>query len=219
MTPPIIAIVGYSDAGKTTVATALIRIFASHGYRIAAVKHCHHGHQLDLPTKDSAKLFSAGAARMVLGSPGQVTSIHRVEGDLPLEQIVASLDGSYDLVVAEGFKNSSAPKVLVLASEPRLPWPPGVLAVMATDPIEASVPVYTFAEVERLAEQIRREVLGSPTLVPEVSLMVDGESVPLSSFPSSALREVVLGFLKALKDVPESPQTVRIMIGPKQATA
>jgi hypothetical protein len=152
---------------------------------------------------------------MVLGSPGQVTSIHRVEGDLSLAQIVASLDGSYDLVVAEGFKNSSAPKVLVLASEPLLPWPPGVIAVMGTDPIEASVPVYTFAEVERLAEQIRREVLGSPTLAPEVSLMVDGESIPLSPFPSSALREVVLGFLKALKDMPESPQAVRIMIDPK----
>ena len=154
-----IAIVGYSNSGKTRVATALIRNLAARGLRVAAVKHCHHPLQLDPPGKDSAKLLAAGAARVIATSPGHVASVQQVEGDPLLDQVVALLDNSYDLIVAEGFKNSTGPKVLVLGAEPMWPWPAGVIAVVSPRPIEtpSTVPVYSFEDVNALAGQILEE--------------------------------------------------------------
>ena len=79
MTVPIIAIVGLSNSGKTLVAKALIQKLVDRGYRIAAVKHSPHGHQVDRPGTDSAHLFEAGAARVIISSPDQRTSIERTE--------------------------------------------------------------------------------------------------------------------------------------------
>ncbi len=150
MTTPIVAIVGYSDSGKTRVATALVRILTRKGYRIAAVKHCHDGHQLDLPEKDTAKLYAAGAARIVAVSPGQVTSVQRTEGEPSLEEIAASVGQGYDLVLAEGFKGSSPPKVLVAGNEPLTAT--SVIAFVSDSPVAGDgKPVFTFAEMERLA--------------------------------------------------------------------
>lgn len=159
MMPPTIAIVGYSNTGKTRIATALIRNLAARGLRVAAVKHCHHRLQADPPGKDSAKLLAAGAARVIASSPGQVASVQQVEGDLLLDQVVALLDNSYDLIVAEGFKASTAPKVLVLGAEPMSPWPTGVIAVVSPHPVDppTPVPVYSFEDVDRLAGQILKE--------------------------------------------------------------
>ncbi len=198
MTPPVIAIVGFSNSGKTRVATTLIHTLAGRGYRIAAVKHCHHGHQVDLPKKDSARLAAAGASQVIVSSPGQITGIRHTYGDIPLEQIVLSLDPGYDLVIAEGFKNSSVPKVLVLGTEPVLPQPQNVIAVVSDHPIAGNAPCYTFEELDRLAWQVQNEFMGNSRHVPEVSLVVDGVRIPLSRFPSSVLTEVIHGFLETL---------------------
>ena len=162
MTLPVIAVVGYSDSGKTRVVSALVRVLSQQGHRVAAVKHCHEGHQMDTPEKDTAKLFAAGAETVIASSPGQITSIERVEGDTPLEEIVASLDSrdsSYDLVVAEGFKGSSVPKVLVLGEEPVVPRPSNVIAEVSDTGESGDVPCYTFDQSQSLAEQIEQTFL------------------------------------------------------------
>ena len=61
MTPPVVAIIGPPDSGKTMVAVALIELLAARGYRIAAVKHSAHGHRVDRPATDRARLYAAGA--------------------------------------------------------------------------------------------------------------------------------------------------------------
>lgn len=212
MTPPVIAVVGYSNSGKTRVAAALIRTLTAQGYRIAAVKHCHQGHQVDPAGKDSARLFAAGAACVVASSPGQLTSILRVEADTPLEKIVASLDWRYDLVVAEGFKGSGVPKVLVLGKEPIAPLPQNVVAVVGDRKGVEDAPFYSFQELDRLAEKIKELLLDGHSRHPAVSLVVDDLPVPLNDFPAKALASVVQGFLKALKDVPPNPSSVRIIL-------
>lgn len=150
MTVPVVAVVGYSGSGKTRVASALVRILTAKGYRIVAVKHAHHGHQVDLPGKDTAKLFHAGAAKVIAVSPGQVTSIERSGGEMSLDQAVAAHGGGYDLVIAEGFKGASVPKVLVAGMEPLLLE--SVIAVVSDAPLQdTGAPVYSFADMDALA--------------------------------------------------------------------
>lgn len=220
MTLPAIAIVGYSDAGKTTVASALIQTLVARGYRIAAVKHCAHGHEVDRPATDSARLFAAGAGKVFMSSPGLLTSVETTQMDTPLEAIVASLDSSdysYDLVLAEGFKDSSVPKVLVMGEERLSPQPQNVIAVVGDHETAAKVPSYTFQEMDALADQLQNQMLEGARGAPGVSLVVDGTAIDMGGFTSSVLSQVVLGFLKALRNVPSDPQRLRIVIATGKA--
>jgi molybdopterin-guanine dinucleotide biosynthesis protein B len=160
MVPPTIAIVGYSKSGKTRVAATLVRILSERGYRIVAVKHCHHGHQVDGSATDSARLFEAGASLVIASSPDKITYIERTGADTTLEQIAASIAPGYDLVLAEGFKGSTVPKVLVLGKEEISPTPQQVIAIVSDHRTEASpVPCYSFQQLSELAEQIQRQIL------------------------------------------------------------
>jgi molybdopterin-guanine dinucleotide biosynthesis protein B len=51
--PEVIAVTGFKDSGKTTAVEMLGRELVRRGYRVATVKHCHHGFDLDRPGKDS----------------------------------------------------------------------------------------------------------------------------------------------------------------------
>ena len=160
MASAVIAVVGLSNSGKTRVATNLIRILTARGYRVAAVKHSPHGHQPDRPGTDSALLFGAGAAKVIVSSPERMTTFQRTSGDATLDEIVGSIDSGYDLVVVEGFKGSSVPKVLVQGAEQISPAPVNVIAVVGENGREGEgVPCYSFQELDGLARQIQGQVL------------------------------------------------------------
>jgi len=168
---------------------------------------------VDRPETDSARLLAAGARRVFLTSPSQQTSIERLEGDRELEEIVVSLDASYDLVVAEGFKKGSGvPKVLVVGKEELRPEPRDLIAVVGEAPLPREVPTYLFHELDRLALRIQSQFLVRREANLEVSLVVDGRTVPLAEFPSRILAGVVRGFLGELKQMPHSPRRVQLAI-------
>jgi len=53
MTPPLISIVGKSDAGKTTLLEKLVGELKTRGYLIGTIKHDVHGFEIDHEGKDS----------------------------------------------------------------------------------------------------------------------------------------------------------------------
>ena len=123
MITPVVAVVGYSDSGKTKVASSLIKTLTDEGYRVAAVKHCPHGHAADLANSDTDRLYKAGAVAVVASSPARLTRFERVTLDSSLESIVSTMGDRIDLVVAEGFKSSAVPKVLVANGASPTPTP------------------------------------------------------------------------------------------------
>ena len=160
MTMPAIAVVGYSDSGKTTVATALVRILHGDGYKVAAVKHCPHGHDVDREGSDTHRMGKAGADAVIAVSPERVSKMERVDGEPSLESIAGTLTG-YDLVIAEGFKDSAAPKVLVARlGRPVLDVPNAVAIVTDMDDGEFAVgPCFGFGEIRGLAAYLRERFL------------------------------------------------------------
>lgn len=210
MSLPVLAVVGASNSGKTTVACTLIRGLVERGHRIAAIKHTPHGHQVDRPGSDSARLLAAGAEKLLLSSPGMVTSMELTQADAPLQQAVASLGNGYDLVIAEGFKESGAPKVLVRNNGQSWPSLVGVFAVVGDGEPLPGVPTYSLHDLDGLMDQIQSELLTRTEEGPSVSLTVDGVPIALGGFTSGVLSEIVVGFLRALRDVPPSPRGVTI---------
>lgn len=67
--PPVVQIVGYSDTGKTTLITCLIRQLTREGWQVGAVKR-HAGElEMDQRGKDSWHHREAGADRVASPLP------------------------------------------------------------------------------------------------------------------------------------------------------
>lgn len=106
--PPALAICGFSGAGKTTLMEQILPALAARGLKVAVVKHDVHGIRLDLPGKDSARLFRSGAD-VLLEGPGE--GFFRCHDTPDLGAALALLAPHYDLVLVEGHKDTALPRV------------------------------------------------------------------------------------------------------------
>ena len=206
----VVAIVGNSDSGKTTVASSIIHSLTAEGYRIAAIKHCPQGHDVDRADSDTDRLRRAGAVTVVASSPGRLTTMEEVTGEPSLESLVYSVGCGADLVVAEGFTANAVPKVLVMDGNSPPPAADNVIAVVADTPQGSKVPTYGFDELHMLATQIRSRFLDQRSDATPVSLIMDGNPVRLKSFPTSVLSGIIKGFLSSLNGVPSEPSTIQV---------
>ena len=109
--PALVAIVGKSDSGKTTLIEKLVPELVKLGLRVGTVKHDAHAFEIDHPGKDSWRHGRAGAEAYVIASPERLAFITRLAGELPLTEIVARFYGGFDIVVAEGYKRTAPHRV------------------------------------------------------------------------------------------------------------
>lgn len=108
--PPIVCVVGTSDAGKTTFLEKLVRELKSRKLRVGTVKH--HGHEFDIdkPGKDTWRHARAGADAVVISSPTKFALVRNVEEEMTLDRL-AELMPDMDIIIAEGYKKSKMPKI------------------------------------------------------------------------------------------------------------
>jgi hypothetical protein len=138
--------------------------------------------------------------------------MRRINGDSPLESIVSSFSTEADLVIAEGFKLSAVPKVLVVGKEFSPPHVENVIAVVSDDNGEWDLPTYGFDTLGKLANQLRERFLDAAPPDESISLMVDGQAVPLKRYPRRVLGGLVKEFVSSLKGVPPEPRDIQITI-------
>lgn len=117
--PPLLAVVGWQDAGKTTVTAALVRELSQAGLRVAVLKHDPHGHETDTPGKDTYVHRQAGAAITALAGPKLLSVWETLDRPLHLRDAARRLP-PVDLVLAEGWKGEPVPRVVVLRGNPEL---------------------------------------------------------------------------------------------------
>ncbi len=111
--PPIVCVVGTSDSGKTTLLEKIIPELKTRGYRVAVVKHDVHGFDMDKEGKDSWRLKRAGADAIVVSSPTKIALIEDVDHDLTLDELRERLRLEVDIILTEGYKRESYPKIEV----------------------------------------------------------------------------------------------------------
>jgi molybdopterin-guanine dinucleotide biosynthesis adapter protein len=154
--PPIVTIVGKSDSGKTTLLETLIPELKQRGYRIGTVKHAFHGTQMDSTGKDSWRHKQAGAEAVVVAYPGGLTLIKDQDNN-SLEDIVHYF-GNMDIVLAEGYKHADYPKIEVFRAvkhqSPVCLQDHNLIAMVTDDDIPASVPKFSFEEIQALADLV-----------------------------------------------------------------
>jgi len=115
LAPPVVSVVGRSGVGKTTFLEKLIPELKQRGYRVGTIKHDWGGFEIDQPGKDTWRHAQAGSDVVVISSPHKLAMIRRVDAELSLDEIVATLP-ALDIVITEGFKAEKKPKIEVVRS-------------------------------------------------------------------------------------------------------
>jgi molybdopterin-guanine dinucleotide biosynthesis protein B len=139
----IIQVVGYKNAGKTTLMCTLVQGLTSQGLRVGTLKHDAHDFEPDIPGKDTWKHRQAGAHVTAMTSPSRTAWVQ--EQPTSLGQLVAQMAiHDLDYLIIEGFKSAEYPKIVLIRGEQdaELLSLPNVIAAAIREPnitIESAV--------------------------------------------------------------------------------
>ncbi|WP_112311187.1 molybdopterin-guanine dinucleotide biosynthesis protein B [Pseudogemmobacter bohemicus] len=159
----IYGVIGWQNSGKTTLMERLVREITGRGLSVSTVKHVHHHVDLDQPGKDTWRHREAGAAEVVLASSKRFAILREHRGPEPdLTAVLARL-APVDLVLVEGYKRDSHPKIEVwregIADRPMIqPGDPLVRAVASDAALPGlSVPLLDLNDASAVADFILKE--------------------------------------------------------------
>jgi molybdopterin-guanine dinucleotide biosynthesis protein B len=161
MQKKVFGLTGLSGSGKTTLIAQLVEWFVQRGLKVSALKHTHHGFDLDTPGKDSWRMREAGAQEVFLVSNRRLVLLQefRDREEPTVEELIARLEPC-DLVLVEGYKRDPLPKIEVhrpsLENPPVWPTNPSVVAVATDGPIETPLPVLDLNDAAAIAAFIAR---------------------------------------------------------------
>ena len=159
----IYGVIGWKNAGKTSLMERLVAEISGRGLRVSTVKHVHHDVDLDQPGKDTFRHRTAGAEEVVLASANRMALLREHRGAEPELAVILARMAPVDLVLVEGYKRDAHPKIEVFRREAGhdliQPGDPMVRAV-ATDAALAvlAVPVLDLNDTAAIADFILREV-------------------------------------------------------------
>jgi len=147
MSVPVLAIVGFSNSGKTTLIEKLISMLSAQGLRVCSIKHSHHQVELDRQGKDSWRHKHAGAQGTILLGPEQMMLVQDVQQALTPQKIADMYFPDADLVLVEGFASMPCDKIEVVraARSTQLCCQPDSLLAVVTDVPELPVQLPNFA--------------------------------------------------------------------------
>jgi molybdopterin-guanine dinucleotide biosynthesis protein B len=156
----LIGLAGWSGSGKTTLLAKLLPALIARGRTVSTVKHAHHSFDVDQPGKDSHTHRLSGAHEVLISSARRWALMHelRDEREPTLRELVVRLS-PVDLVIVEGFKTESHPKLEVhrgVVGKPLLyPNDPNIVA-FASDSPSANVPLPSadLDDIEAIADLV-----------------------------------------------------------------
>ncbi|MDR3838393.1 MAG: molybdopterin-guanine dinucleotide biosynthesis protein B, partial [Eubacterium sp.] len=161
---PYVSFSAKSGTGKTTYLEKLVACLKEKGLRIALIKHDAHGFELDQPGKDSYRLRKAGVDTMILCGPDQTARLeNHTAGEPSLHQLISSVKDA-DLILIEGYKFGSQPKIQLLRRgyhETPVGNLENTIAYVADfpyDPTPENLPVFDTTEPMKLAEFLFRVI-------------------------------------------------------------
>jgi molybdopterin-guanine dinucleotide biosynthesis protein MobB len=110
--PPMVAVIGRKNAGKTTLTVKLAAELGRRGWRVMTIKHGSHDFSIDPEATDTYRHYhEGGAERVAMASPERFALVSRWEEELSPEEIATRYMSDADVVLCEGFKKSALAKI------------------------------------------------------------------------------------------------------------
>jgi molybdopterin-guanine dinucleotide biosynthesis protein MobB len=156
----VYGVVGWKNAGKTTLVERLVAEIAGRGFSVSTVKHTHHKVDVDQKGKDSFRHRQAGARQVILSSSARWALMTELRGtpEAPLKELLGHL-APVDLVIVEGYKRDDHPKVEAWRAETGQPLiardDPTIRVIASNDrPEDARQPVIGLDDIPAIADFI-----------------------------------------------------------------
>jgi len=201
--PPVVSIVGKSKSGKTTFIEKLIGELKSRGYLVATIKHTPQGMTLDEQDKDSWRHLQAGSEATATISPDKMVLIRPMAKELTLDQIAHFFGEEYDILLTEGFKQGSAPKIEVHRREigPPLGAIKKLIAIATDEPLETKTRQFSLQDVKGLADLLEEGFIKPQK--ERTTLYINNTPIVLTTWPKEVITNVILAIASCLKGVGE----------------
>ncbi len=168
-----VAFVARSGTGKTTLLEKLIAELKRRGWRVGAIKHDAHRFDIDHPGKDSYRLAAAGADTTLITSPEKLALVRKHAAPPCVEEIVAAYFADVDIVLTEGFRRSTLPRIEVHrkarggdfsrgagGSDPLL------IAVASDEELDLDIPVFRLDDASGIADFLEATFLHKGAISP-----------------------------------------------------
>lgn len=198
---PTVSFIGHSGSGKTTLIEKLIPELTSRGYRVTVAKHVGEEVDIDTPGKDTWRFSHAGAHKVIISMNQRTVVVGaRLHQDTLVElQSMAGADS--DLLIIEGHKFESGPKIEVRrdpASRP-LAVRPELVAIVSAFPWADKVPCLQPSDIEGIGDLIEKRFLRPRTR--RLALFIDGKLChfdrPTASMLARATRTLVASAVRS----------------------
>jgi molybdopterin-guanine dinucleotide biosynthesis protein B len=161
--PPVIAIIGKKNCGKTTLIEKLIPELIDLGCRVGTIKHHHGAISMDQPGKDTWRHKQAGAHAVVLSSPTGLGLIRDTPVEISVSELVDLYFTDVDLVLTEGYKKEVLPKIEIFRStihaEPLSDPGEYLIAIISDVGTDWNIPHFGLDESRALAEFIAEKII------------------------------------------------------------
>lgn len=157
--PAIISITGRSNSGKTTLILKIIEELKKRRYRVSVIKHSFHPVDVDTEGKDSWRFRTSGADTVLVTDDNGLALFTRLEEPVSPEKLVERYIGSSShIVILEGYKSASFPKIEVIGDSDELPlYESGILniqAVISDKKGDAGLPFFKRDDVRGITDFI-----------------------------------------------------------------
>ncbi|MFC1909489.1 molybdopterin-guanine dinucleotide biosynthesis protein B [Chloroflexota bacterium] len=203
---PIISIVGRSESGKTTLLVTLITELKRRGYKVAIMKHSGDNVvELDTVNKDTWRFSQAGSELSAISSAQKLAIYKQVDPDFSPEQLSHFVSCDCDLILTEGFKQSSYPKIEVHRreqGEDLVSLTEQLLAVVTDEPLEIDVPQFTENDTTKISDIIENEILDHQK-EDDIDLLINGIRIPINASFRALLTRTIIRVVTTLKDANE----------------
>ncbi len=176
---PVVAAVGISGSGKTTILEYLISNLTAEGYRVGSIKHTHHKSlSMDTEGSNTYRYTKAGAEVVAAVSPEEADVIKKFDEKFRnFDNIIGLLeDEKLDVIFIEGFHS---------------------LVAKRSDVAKIITAVFR-ADLEQNFQVAVQPILAITGMITEEVAKATSASVPFIKFPSEGqqLLEIVKHYLK-----------------------
>jgi molybdopterin-guanine dinucleotide biosynthesis protein B len=203
----IISIVGKSEAGKTTLLESLIGELKRRGHKVAIIKHSHHADDLDSQKKDTWRFTQAGSELSAINSLDHLAIYRRMDHYFDPREISDFVLWDFDIILTEGFKGSSYPKIEVLRREQgqELSTDPGqLLAVVTDEKLDVKAPQFSHKDIAGIADLIEKTI-AEQSAENDVDLVVNGVYVPIDP----QLKDLIARTMAAMIPAPPNDREIK----------
>lgn len=158
----VFGVAGWKNSGKTGLMERLVAEITGRGFSVSTVKHAHHAFDVDHEGKDSYRHRAAGAHEVLLASRKRVALMQELRGaEEPGLEVLLGRLSEVDLVLVEGYKRESHPKIEAHRAETGkaliAPGDESIRAVASDVPLELDRPVFHLDDTAAIAGFILAE--------------------------------------------------------------